>query len=176
MRLFVALCLPSGLRASLDEYLEPLRERYPKLKWVDPAKIHLTLRFLGNVDLEAADRVAEIVEELGLPKISYRVDRAGSFGGGRSRAPSVFWLGGEFGKEVYVLAERLAALPDDRGRKGRRRFTPHLTVARRRKKGPVPELPSPGPWSGSMDTLRVYNSNLTPRGPEYETIKEFELG
>jgi 2'-5' RNA ligase len=176
MRLFVALCLPQELRAHIGDYQEPLRERYPELKWVDPDKIHLTLRFLGDVAVEVVGRVGSIVETLDPSPISFRVDRAGSFGRGRRGRPSVFWLGGEFGREAYSLADELSALPDDKGRKGRRgRFTPHLTIARRRRGGPTPELPQPGPWIGIMDKLRVYNSNLTPRGPEYDTMEEYEL-
>ena len=50
MRLFVAVDLPEGVKGNLDAAVAPLREAFPRARWVRPQGSHLTLAFLGAVE------------------------------------------------------------------------------------------------------------------------------
>jgi RNA 2',3'-cyclic 3'-phosphodiesterase len=64
VRLFIGLPLPREHRKILNRHLEPWREQFPRLKWVDPSLTHFTLQFLGEVNPEKVDALAARLEHL----------------------------------------------------------------------------------------------------------------
>ena len=170
MRLFLALPLPPETTRCLASYIEDNRRTNPLLRWSDPSQVHLTLRFLGEVDPGKPLEEMRIVAGDIAGDPSFRIATCGTFPGG-SRLQSVYWLGGDFPAWVHAAAGRLAALPDDRGRTGLRGgFVPHLTVARRGASTRTARLPAPGPWEGRFDEIVLLDSTLTPSGPVYRRI------
>ncbi|MDO8578136.1 MAG: RNA 2',3'-cyclic phosphodiesterase [Dehalococcoidales bacterium] len=132
IRCFIAIELPDDIREGLGRLIARLKSRQPDVKWVDPAAIHLTLKFLGYV---APDRVGEITEAItdaacGIPPFSLEVKDLGVFPSlNRVR---VVWIGveGETDK-LLQLQKRLETNLDILGfPPEEREFTPHLTLAR----------------------------------------------
>jgi 2'-5' RNA ligase len=178
MRVFAALPMPGHVLDAVGEWMEPLRQRYPHLKWVSRDRLHITLRFLGDVGEDAVDRLERTVEECSPGEIGFRLDEVGRFRRGRRGPATVLWLGGRFDPAVEELARLMGRIPDDRGRGARPGpFIPHLTVARKRRRGgPIPEdLPPFGPVEGSAGRVEIVNSRLTPRGPEYTVLRSCVL-
>jgi 2'-5' RNA ligase len=133
LRLFVACELPPEAREALARMQADLREKGAgRLRWVRPEGIHLTLKFLGAVAPDLAQRVtdalaASIVEPFTL---NLHFDRLGSFGG-RMRL-RVVWVGlaGDV-EELASLAETVEkALGPLRFPHESRPFAAHLTLAR----------------------------------------------
>ncbi|MEU8196818.1 RNA 2',3'-cyclic phosphodiesterase [Microbispora amethystogenes] len=133
-RLFVALLPPPEALAEIATAVGPVRAEWPELRWVDPALWHVTVAFLGEVPDEV------------LPELRVRLARAAarhsaqtvSFGGaGAFPSPArgrIFWLGLDAGPALTRLAQSVAAGARRAGAEetDRKRFHPHLTLARSR--------------------------------------------
>ncbi|HJN91158.1 MAG TPA: RNA 2',3'-cyclic phosphodiesterase [Dehalococcoidia bacterium] len=148
-RLFLALPLPPQLIAALtaahDEFLAA---GVPRLRWVHPNRLHLTVQFLGETPLSQVSAIEEALKEAAseTPALTLTLNGWGLFEG-RSRgqrsgrSPRVLWagLGGDtpgLAACVDRLEQALAArgLPSDPGR-----FRPHITLARVPERAPLPE-------------------------------------
>ena len=173
MRIFAALELPRQVRREITDWQKPLTARYPSLKWVQGDRMHLTLRFFGDIPESEVGRICGLLSSWHPGPLAFSLDSIGSFG--KRKSPSVFWLGGNFPEEVSEIAFELGRIPDERGRKGGKRFVPHLTVARRRNSTPLPKLDPPGEISGVFKEAALINSILTSGGPEYTFIERYDL-
>lgn len=128
-RLFVALPVAEPVRAALDPVVTPLRGRADELSWTDPDGWHLTLAFLGRVELSLVDQLEPALRGAVIDQgpIELRLGAAGRFG------PRVLWIAVEDDPPgaLEELGERLqvsiatAGLPVER-----RAVRPHLTLAR----------------------------------------------
>jgi 2'-5' RNA ligase len=134
--------------------------------------MHLTLRFFGDIDKSLQANAMDIMSQWRPGPLEFSLTRLGTFG--RKGSPSVYWLGGEFPREISEIAGRLGTIPDDRGRVETREFTPHLTVARRRG-GKVPTIDAPEGFGGVITAAAVINSNLTSGGPVYRVMERYDL-
>lgn len=125
MRLFVALELPDEVRGRLSD----LMLRIPGLRWVPPENYHLTLRFIGEVPAFQAEEVDLALEAIRAKPFDLTLSGLGTFEK-QGRVQS-----------LHVLAERTPALAHLQSkietalqRAGlppeRKRFTPHVTLAR----------------------------------------------
>ena len=183
MRTFIAIRLPDQLRSEIGRFTEQLREYFPGLRWVKPENMHLTLRFLGEIDpgvlaeLEGAVAgAAELFEPFEL-----EVNTVGHFGS--QRRPRVLWLGLKESKELTSLAESVENALVERGfGRADKPFKAHLTLARMKKtsalapdwKAVRENLPPTWP-SWPVQEVEIIESTLTPRGPIYETLAHCPL-
>ena len=133
VRSFIAVEIPDGLKRGLGQLQDRLRERNPAaVKWVAPAGIHLTLKFLGGV---AAGRIGEITAAMesavrGISPIRLEVEGLGVFPNpGRVQ---VAWvgLGGEVDKLAQIQQRVESNLAELDFARESRPFAPHLTLAR----------------------------------------------
>ncbi len=123
-RLFTGLEIPSqtGLMLSM------LRGGLRGARWIDPENYHITLRFIGDIDDRTADEVAAALDRVHRNPIDIRLSGLGSFGNGK---PHAVWARVEPSDELSELQaeqERIfqrIGLPPER-----RKYTPHVTVAR----------------------------------------------
>jgi 2'-5' RNA ligase len=134
VRLFVAVNLPEGTRKSALAATRTLRESRLPVKWLDADALHVTLKFLGEVD---AGQVADIGQALTAVVAAVRPFELGLGGLGAfpdSAHPRVFWLGVEHHPALELLAndvERaLAPFGYDSELKP---FQPHVTLGRARR-------------------------------------------
>jgi 2'-5' RNA ligase len=125
-RLFVGIDLPPDFQETLRE-LDP---HLPGLRWLEPAQMHLTLSFLGNVDSSKEEELRQRIGEVRVPAFFLPLQGVGSFNA-RGR-PSVVWIGVGRGhphlfalhKHVQDAVLRAGLEPDLRP------FHPHVTVGR----------------------------------------------
>jgi 2'-5' RNA ligase len=191
VRAFVALELPEEARAFCVAATARARSTLgpdgQAVRWVDPAAIHLTLKFLGPVPEE---RVGEIVDRLtrevtGSPPFQLAVGGLGLFP--NQRAPRVIWLA-LLGDQAALAAcqERVesATIPLGFPRE-KRPFQPHLTLGRVRE-GAAPlqlaaigRLPAGWPAGASqpfpVTSISLMQSHLSPRGAQYTRLAALEL-
>ncbi len=184
MRAFVALPCPPKLGAALAEALGGWRRTGAAVRWSDPAKVHLTLRFLGD-DADPG-RLGQLagglarVAAAGGP-LDVRPDTTGAFPGW-SR-PRILWLGLADEGGLAGLAGRVEEAAREAGFPAEERpFMPHLTLGR--VKSPrglddvLAELRAWRPDTGveTLDELIVYRSELGPEGARHEAIGRHPLG
>ncbi len=189
LRLFVSVELPQHVRGALGASLERLRSslRGP-YRWVRPEGIHLTLRFLGDVEPE---RVTELTSALGaavrpLQAFELRLDGTGVFP--NARAPSVVWAG--LGGESAALTRLVAAVGIATAGVGdpaeSRPYTPHLTLGRVRGKlgrtdvealaASLHEITYDGAAPFRVDGVSLMRSELGPGGARYTRLAYAPLG
>lgn len=125
LRLFVALTLPADMRERLCGLMGGL----PGARWVPSENLHITLRFIGEVDEgAAADLDAELARAPFAP-FTLTLEGVGVFGA--SRRPRALWAGVAPSAELDILQGRVEAAALRAGQPAEtRKFTPHVTLAR----------------------------------------------
>jgi 2'-5' RNA ligase len=125
MRLFVALELPAEVKSRLSG----LSGGIPGLRWVPPENYHLTLRFIGEVDRVEAEGVDEALAGIRAPAFDLTLAGVGTFE--RAGKVQALWVGAErtaglahLAAKVETALQRVGFPPE------RRRFAPHVTLAR----------------------------------------------
>jgi 2'-5' RNA ligase len=189
LRLFVACELPAEMKAALASLQEALRKKgAPRLRWVRPEGIHLTLKFLGAVPQE---KVAAIREALaptvqGIPPLALALAEVGTFGG--RRGARVLWVGTQGDLEpLSLLQQRVDKALEPLGFPPERRaFSPHLTLARVPDRAGSDEretvwelaktIEVPSAPAVTIGELSLMRSILGPGGAVYERVAAFPLG
>ena len=188
VRCFIAIELPEEVKAGLVQLQAQLKSGdQPGVKWVDPYGIHLTLKFLGSVAADRIDPITAAMEEAvqGISPFRLKVEGLGVFP--NLRRAQVVWVGvsGEVDKLAHLqqrIESNLAGLgfaPE------RRRFTPHLTLARLRDRASLDERQRFGQliagtkfepaYSFQVDAISLMRSQLTREGAIYSRISSVEL-
>src|SRR5689334_9270438 len=92
-RTFIALEKSTDLQRHLAGVIRQVAQALPGIRWVDPASIHLTLAFLGELDDEQLALATEATEQAArqVPAFSYRLAQLGAFG--PPQQPRVVWMG-----------------------------------------------------------------------------------
>ncbi|MCC1493772.1 RNA 2',3'-cyclic phosphodiesterase [Cognatishimia sp. F0-27] len=174
MRLFIALPLPDDARAAVTA----LQSRLPDGRPVPEEQLHITLVFLGEQHGDAAEACHEALETLMLPAFDIRLTGPVLFGGRHGRA---LGLHADGGAPLVALHDRIRSRLHGAGVDvERRRFRPHLTLARLRA-GTDPaagyetlighDLP---PFAA--ERFLLVHSTLRPEGALHETLAEYPLG
>ncbi|MBI3021456.1 MAG: RNA 2',3'-cyclic phosphodiesterase [Candidatus Omnitrophica bacterium] len=185
MRAFIGIPLPPDVRSSLSRLQRELAASGADVKWVRPAQVHVTLKFLGEISEGERHAIEALVARVAASETPFAI-RLNAFGAFPSlTAPRVVWVGvGEGGEAVARLTEAIeregVAIPL---RKEERAFSPHITLGRvrspRGRQALVAALrdarwdPPPPPWRVSSVTL--YQSVLRPEGPQHTVLAEFPL-
>jgi len=124
MRLFVGLALPQ----SLKDRLAPLMAGLPGARWVPPENLHLTLRFIGEVDEREAALLDEALVTIERSPFELQVSGCGIFA--QRRGPEAVWIGVastpplvDLQAAVERAAVRAGLAPEEK------RFRPHITLA-----------------------------------------------
>ena len=123
-RLFTAVEIPAEIILSLSL----LRGGLPGARWIDPENYHVTLRFIGDIDEPTADEVAGALAHVDRRSFELSLSGLGAFG---TKKPHSIYAGvkasaalKELQGEHERIVQRIGLEPE------RRKFTPHVTVAR----------------------------------------------
>lgn len=187
MRTFIAITLPLKIRDYLAQIQEQFKKTQADVKWVQPQNIHLTLKFLGEIDEKKAEKISQILQEVAKnnPVYSIRLTTLGAFP--KMKSPRVIWAGMDKGeaetqKIAALLEEKIAKVGIP---KEGRAFSCHITLGRTRSNLNLDKLVSElENWAGKntgqsqefpVEKLTLFKSTLTPQGPIYEILKETHL-
>ena len=187
MRVFIAIEIDEGIRKSLAdlqrEMLGKVDIKKSDAKWVNPDIMHLTLKFLGEIkDTQSVDLCNIVKDVAGRNKVfDIEVGCVGFFGGKSAR---VLWVGTGQDSENLLqlhgdLEEQLATAgwPKDN-----RKFAGHLTLCRIRNSKAglklarlTEEYKNFNLGFSTVDSITVYQSELTPKGPVYTSLGRYDL-
>lgn len=187
MRLFVGIFLDASLRDAVARLCESLRNACPSartaVKWTQSENLHLTLKFLGNVDPERVPLLVEAIR--GVSDASAFDIAFGEIQAFPSLArPQILWIGVEQGEQRLAdLAARIDAQLSDIGfPKETRKFSAHLTIGRVREgrsiNGFAQAAKSLNParvGAQRVESVALIESRLTPAGPIYALQRSVAL-
>jgi 2'-5' RNA ligase len=173
-RLFVAIRPPEPVRDRLVDAMEGIEGA----RWVDEENLHLTLRFVGEVERPAANDLAAALARVAWPRFALRIEGVGHFDR-RGRATAL-WARIPASDPLEGLRQKVEAACEA-ARLGRetRRFTPHITLARIYRSGPIGDWLATfgdlaaGPWE--VDEFVLYESHLGHTGSFYEPVTAVAL-
>jgi 2'-5' RNA ligase len=181
-RLFIAVDVPSSVKAGLASALEPFRNSIPLARWTGFDGWHVTVKFLGSTWPRLLDDVRGAVATAAAetPAFDSALTQVGAFP--TPTRARVVWAGLDDANGVLArLAERLDELLADDFIPEKRAYTPHLTLARlappRNLREFAPQLVGMPVKSErfSIDQLVLYRSHLSPRGATYEPLATEKL-
>ena len=176
-RLFVALALPAPLRRAVEDLQSGLRNA----RWLGEGGLHLTLAFIGEIDGSTQRRVEAALADVTARMLGIELHGLGCFP--PRGAPRVLWAGASPKGELASLAQavrralvRAGLTPE------RRRFTPHVSIARFRRP------PSPADLQGflgahslfrteraDVESFHLFSSTLRSSGAQYTIESTFPL-
>ncbi|MDD5116878.1 MAG: RNA 2',3'-cyclic phosphodiesterase [Candidatus Omnitrophica bacterium] len=131
MRAFIAIELAPTIKDTLAKIQDGLKPCLPKVSWVKPRNLHLTLKFLGDISPHQLKEIKRIIAEAGqeTPAFKVKLDDLGVFPG--LRQARIIWAGISQDTAVKQLAEILEAKISGIGiPKEKREFSSHITIAR----------------------------------------------
>lgn len=180
-RAFVGV--PLQAEPTIQGILESLATSRADLKVVQPANLHATLSFLGDVPDDARGPLAGALDRAveGVAAFDARLSGIGAFP--HARRPRIVWMGIEDPRPLVALATRVRASLAQAGYAGDdKEFRAHITLARTRSERNLAELVAwlrdhahdPLPEFHVTDA-RLYRSVLGPAGPTYETLHAASL-
>jgi 2'-5' RNA ligase len=132
MRTFIAIEVPEEIKTAIAALQDDLRRARAEVSWTKPENIHLTLKFLGEIDEQLVSQVAQACLEAAQNAAPFTLSLSGTGVFPNARQPRVLWAGlsdeDEQARRLQSqLDERLAALGFEREA---RAFHPHLTIGR----------------------------------------------
>lgn len=179
MRTFLAIDLDQKIRERIAPLQAKLQSRCPKLSWVKPERMHLTLKFLGEIDQSQVEPIKQALDAIAARSHPFDIAVAGLGIFPPHGRANVLWLGiedksGSLENCWKSCEDALAALGLPRED---RPFSAHLTLARNknpRLSHDVRKLlqnPPPfEPLTQRVAELIFYHSTLTSHGPIYEVL------
>jgi 2'-5' RNA ligase len=177
--MFLALEVPGDVAAYLRGIIDHLAKRTEGVRWVRNEGIHITVKFLGEVDESMVPLMHEALTPVGerFAPVAARLGALDAFPTKRSARVIVVKLkeGVEQSQAVFAeMEERLAGLDIERDKRG---LVPHITLGRRRiprafLDGDPPPIEEK---AFSIEHLVLYSSRLTPGGAVYAPIWKIKL-
>jgi len=188
LRCFIAVELPEEIKAGLSRLQAKLKSGNEcPVKWVDPYSIHLTLKFLGNVNADMTGEITEAMAEgaKGVSPLQLEIKGLGVFP--NLRRVQVIWVGmsGEVDKLLPLQKgiesnlEILGFTPEARA------FTPHLTLGRVRDQASADERQKLGEliagtkfelaYPFPVNAINLMRSQLSREGAIYSRVSSVEL-
>jgi 2'-5' RNA ligase len=179
MRAFIAIPLPNECQAMLGQMQQNLLSYKAEIRWVAIPSIHLTLKFLGEVDPAIIPQLAGSFENLSQSERRFTLKLQGLGCFPNPRNPRVIWCGvaGEIERlatlqqKVETACGAFGFVPEDRA------FRPHLTLGRvtgKRNLQPIMDYIKIGSdleCSFQANHFNIYRSILKPQGAEYSVLK-----
>lgn len=176
MRCFVAIKPAEAVREEIAKLQGELRRSDADVRWIGPEELHLTLRFLGDLDDAVVGRLRHSLSKIasGQPTFTLTYSGIGEF-------PRVVWVGGS--ADAHPLAARIESAAEAEGLpRDQYGFNAHLTIGRIRSSRGGKELAAAiavrkGLRIGAdqVREFQLIQSTLTPQGPVYATIETYSL-
>lgn len=186
LRIFCAVELPEDVREEAARYVARLRERFPNVRasWERREKLHLTLKFLGEIERGRVEDLERATARAAASVSSFDISITGTGAFPPRGVARVLWLGvrDEAGR-LSILQRRLEDACFREGfERDERPFRPHLTIARIRTPVGASDLGAfhqnlgfdAGPFG--VSEITVVRSELSPSGSHYAPLSRHRLG
>lgn len=180
IRLFIALNFPENIIIQIIGLRNEVIPNPFDYKWEPAEKLHLTLKFIGEVEDTLAEKIADEISFIsGYEEFKCSFTRFGFFYAGRE--PRILWLGLKINGEILNLVDKLNVNLEKFGiQREKKKFKPHLTLMRVKKKLDKNfinsfencKLPQK---EFTADSVTLFKSELHPNGSIYKELKKINL-
>ena len=192
MRLFVALDIDAEIRERIARFLDGVREFAPDVRWARPEALHLTLKFIGEMDAARLEAVRGALAQVQGEATEIGFRETGFFP--TAKSARVFWVGVKADARLAALARAVEDALEPLGVEGEQRASsPHLTLARtgsgrpsrgredranpsfKRLQEKLAAMPAPDFGAMTAREFSLYQSKLSPAGAQYTKLAGFAL-
>jgi 2'-5' RNA ligase len=183
VRTFIAVDLPPSVLDALGQISAQLQEKLTDtpVRWVDFTKMHLTLKFLGDISKENIGMVEKILQSEAAKRQAMELGIGGIGAFPKMRHPRVIWIGVEAPTDLFDLSR---GIEDGVARLGytydKYDFTPHLTLGRISRKASARDVRKVGNVLSEfqvgfigvarIEAVHLYKSDLHPDGAKYTRL------
>ncbi|MCX7804420.1 MAG: RNA 2',3'-cyclic phosphodiesterase [Planctomycetota bacterium] len=183
VRTFVAIELPDYLREALSGIARRLATDLPWVRWTAPENLHLTVKFLGDVQWNDTGRIGAAIKEEAAKGEPFEIELVGIMPFPPGRSPRIVAVGVVAGEAMSALHAALDRRMEEFGiRPEDRAFLPHLTLGRvrdgraRDMAGVLAPLAERGIGAFDAEEVVFFQSELRPEGPLYTPLCRAKLG
>jgi len=183
-RLFIAIKINPTEEFLRRIYFLKSNLKHELINWIRKDHYHLTLKFLGKVDIRRIEEISKVVETsmLNIEKQEFQVGELGIFGS--KYHPRVLWLSVSNQDKIMQLHKEIVAALNTVGfYDDGQNFVPHISIARIKKLGDKDFFQSILNKSDknlvnkqTLNEVILYESILGDKGAEYNVIDRFEIG
>lgn len=178
IRTFIAFKLPDDIKDELGEVITALKARSGPVKWVRPEGLHVTVKFLGNIDEALTAPLSHELDRVAaaFPPVHVRLSGIGAFP--HMRRPRVVYAGlmgdtsimGEIAAQVDRACTSLGLEPE------KRPFKAHITLGRLKLPSVVDSAKEMREKDFLITDVILYKSELSPAGARYVILHRSVLG
>lgn len=182
MRVFIGVDLPERLKDDLADLKQKLSPSLPSARWVKNQNLHITLKFLGEINPREVDDISKVLSAVlrGQAAFDLSLESLGAFPS--IKRAHVVWIGIDKGLDelIKINDNRNSAL-SHKNDEDTMPLKPHITICRTKEEVDLSEILAKARSLnrlGATETVRsvnIYESKLMPNGPLYEKIFEVEL-
>jgi 2'-5' RNA ligase len=186
IRSFIAIEIPTSIKNLLYNLEEKLRNLPCNVKWVKPENIHLTLHFLGNLEIRKIEEIKEMIGKICKKFNPFSIEIDNNLGAfPNERNPRVIWLGIKEEKDILenLYQEIGKNLEKIKIETEKRKFHPHLTIGRVKSSKnkhlltkAIREIKLDSSYAFEVKEVNLFKSTLTPQGSIYEKLGNYSLG
>ena len=183
IRSFIALDISDALKVSIEDIQNYIFPSSLGIRWVKPANLHLTLRFLGDIKSDRINQVIAIMDSLELPHkgLHLRFNSLGAFP--KLDRPRAIWLGAESNPTLKKIFNTLDDGLEEIGLEDMTpAFKPHITIGRAQSdcdataiKILIEKSSGQIDFIENIDKLTLYESHLEPGGSIYKILHQRHL-
>lgn len=181
IRTFIAVEFSEELKDEIGQIQRRLKGELGSLKWVAQSNFHLTLKFLGDVDVRKIQIMKEGLTKAVQAMESFALGFAEVGGFPKIDSPRVVWLGVKQGREGLLRLQKVVdqelitqGFPPEK-----HSFSPHLTLARSKPDSDLSligqrlrQISIKGTRTDLIRSIRIMKSDLRPAGPVYTCLEE----
>lgn len=183
MRLFIGIKFDKTTIEKITQSLKPFKKISTPIRWVKPDNIHLTLKFIGEVNEDKRFQIEEILGNINFQADSIEIKISGFGKFGRKEDLNIFWAGINNNPDLTALYNEVeSSLARINIERETRQFKPHLTLGRNRKRFnfksffPLIEKYANLPVVTFItESFQLFQSTLSPQGPTYSILKEIHF-
>lgn len=178
MRCFIAVAVPNRIKSKIKEIQEEIKATGANLRLVNFENLHLTIKFLGEIDEHQIEEVKTFLETLDNKPFEVSVKGLGAFP--NENYIRVIWLGLDKNEENFLELMQKADNNLKHIRDEKRKPAAHLTLARvtmpnEKLKSLIKKLKDVEIGRISVKSIKLMRSKLSPKGAEYSILDEFQL-
>ena len=182
IRAFLAVDLDDDLKPKINKLIRQFKKTDARIKYVELANLHLTLKFFGDIDTDGLDLLEDAIADVISNYDSFKVKIRGCGAFPNTSRIKVIWVGIDDDALIRDLHDELDKQFQRLGFDRDRKFSTHLTIGRMKSaknknkvKSTIEEFGDVEIGEMEVTHISLKKSTLTPAGPIYEDLKIFEL-
>ncbi len=180
-RSFIAVDIEA--KTGIRDFMSKVEETGASIKMVDPEKVHITVKFLGDIEEDIVDDIGNKIKFVLEDREPFVLNLKGAGAFPSLDYMKVVWIGAEECKDISEIAHRLEEELVPLGfKREKRSFSPHITVGRvkggrnkQRLRAVLDDYKNYNFGRQKVTKLELKRSDLKREGPEYTTVKEYYL-